>query len=314
MDKMNNKGITMIALIVTIIVLIVIASISMATMNGDFSLFGKTENAINNYEKAEKNELDAVNDILNRIPKYLVDKVEIGDYVNIGISYTNQMAFTAGYTESSTELTGWRVLSKNGSGASGTVTLVSAGVPLKFYHNYTLMNAQTAIDTYFNNLNTKITIVGSGAEGFTANGFSSNNLASIWASNNNINGATAHAMTTDELMTAYNSLTNQTKTISNIYYGNSSEYFLRTSVMLTYNSGMSTKAYDLLGNGLSYWLGGTSHATDYLWLGRIDGAVNLNYEYTLGVRPVISLKSGTEIADTAGEDGASVSTAYTIAK
>ena len=251
----NNKGITLIALIVTIIVLIIIASISMATMTGDFALLGKTENAIDNYEKSERNELDAVEDILNRAPKFLVDKVEIGDYVNIGISYTNQMPFADGYTESSIPLSGWRVLSKDGSGAAGIVTLVSAGTPILFYHpngGY----VESSVNNYLKNLNKTITIVSSGTQGFTSNGFSSNNLANVWASNKNINGVTAHALTTDELMVAYNILTAQNgKTINDIYWHTENEYFLKTSVMKATNADMSAKASDLLGIGMEYWLG-----------------------------------------------------------
>ena len=249
---------------------------------------------------------------------YLVDQVEIGDYVDIGIEYTNPTTPSTSYLSgTNTTMTGWRVLSKSGSGASGTVTLVTAGAPLRFYHNYNLMNAQTAIDTYFDNLNTEITLVASdsSAEGFTLNGFTGgNDLASIWSSNENIDGTTAHAMTTDELMTAYNSLTNQTKTISNIYYSNSLEYACRTSVMLTYNSSMSTKAYDLLGNGLNHWLGGVSKNTSALWVGGGSGGVDKDEDYTRGVRPVVSLKSGVQIAGDNTGTGADVSTAYKLAE
>lgn len=61
----------------------------------------------------------------------LADKVEIGDYVNYPVYYDNVNGST---------LKGWRVISKNidldGNPSPGTVNLVSAGVPLTYYHNY----------------------------------------------------------------------------------------------------------------------------------------------------------------------------------
>jgi hypothetical protein len=69
---------------------------------------------------------------------YLVDVVQIGDYVDIGVDYGNVMEFKSEYTLGGKELygekgpTGWRVLSKTGSGKNGYVTLVSAGTPLAF--------------------------------------------------------------------------------------------------------------------------------------------------------------------------------------
>ena len=65
---------------------------------------------------------------------YLVDNVEIGDYIDINIAYSN--VYNASYPyQNITEVnysstngpTGWRVLSKSGKGATGYVTIISAG-------------------------------------------------------------------------------------------------------------------------------------------------------------------------------------------
>ena len=62
-------------------------------------------------------------------PKKLSDVVEVGDYVNYPVDYTNVNGST---------YEGWRVLSKDvdidGNESIGTVNLVSAGVPLTYYH------------------------------------------------------------------------------------------------------------------------------------------------------------------------------------
>ena len=250
---------------------------------------------------------------------YLVDQVEIGDYVDIGIEYTNPGTFYPDYvsgTYASCGPTGWRVLSKSGSGSTGTVTLVSAGTPLQFYHP-SWEDAQSSIDNYLTTLNTTITLVSSGTQGYTANGFTAgtNNLTEIWSSNENIVASSAHPLTVNELMTAYNTLTNQSgKTIDDIWYNDSSEYACRTSVMLTYNSGMSAKAYDLLGNGITYWLGELSSDESSLWFVGSSGVVNYNDDVAYGVRPVVSLKSGVKIAGDNRGTGADVSTAYKLAE
>ena len=46
-QMINNKGITLVSLIVTIIILIVLSGISIATLTGDHSLIGKAENVRN---------------------------------------------------------------------------------------------------------------------------------------------------------------------------------------------------------------------------------------------------------------------------
>lgn len=66
--------------------------------------------------------------------EYLVDRVEIGDYVDIGINYKNVQNFNPEFTKTDTALTGWRVMSKSGSGDTGIVKLVSAGCPLTYCH------------------------------------------------------------------------------------------------------------------------------------------------------------------------------------
>ena len=59
----------------------------------------------------------------------LADKAQIGDYVNYPVYYDNVNGST---------MKGWRVISKNidldGNPSPGTVNLVSAGVPLTYYH------------------------------------------------------------------------------------------------------------------------------------------------------------------------------------
>ena len=50
--KSNSKGITLIALVITIIVLLILAGITIATLTGDNGIIGKAINAKNETNKA----------------------------------------------------------------------------------------------------------------------------------------------------------------------------------------------------------------------------------------------------------------------
>ena len=58
---------------------------------------------------------------------------------------------------------------------------------------------------------------------------------------------------------------------------------------------------------------GLSHSNDLWYVGGYCDVWRTSARER-AIRPVISLKSGVEISDTEGENGASVSTAYTLAK
>lgn len=53
----NNKGITLISLVITIIILLILAGISIATLTGENGLIARTQQAKTKNEEAEKNEL-----------------------------------------------------------------------------------------------------------------------------------------------------------------------------------------------------------------------------------------------------------------
>lgn len=113
------------------------------------------------------------------IREYLVDLVNIGEYVDIGINYQNEQKFIPNDDMFSTsELTGWRVLSKEGTGKDGIIKLISAGCPLTY--NHTFRDSDLSISN-LNNLNL-IEITNSG-KGFRKNGFDSNNLKELFSKN-----------------------------------------------------------------------------------------------------------------------------------
>lgn len=63
----GQKGITLVALVITIIVLIILAGVSIALVMGDNGLAAKARAGAQNYQNASKEEMKAINDILDTV-------------------------------------------------------------------------------------------------------------------------------------------------------------------------------------------------------------------------------------------------------
>ena len=66
----KNKGITLVALVITIIILLILAGISIATLQ-QTNLFGQAQRAGNETKNAAANESNTLNEYSNEINKYL---------------------------------------------------------------------------------------------------------------------------------------------------------------------------------------------------------------------------------------------------
>lgn len=252
----------------------------------------------------KKNNIDYIFKVYNNeimaIDKYLVDVVEIGDYVNTNIDYSNKQTFsTNSFIVSTVAPKGWRVIGKSGSGISGTVQLVSAGDPITYYM-YT--GVEKAIND-LSNLNRTIelsTATGLGKDNFRANGFSSNNLNEVFSNGKYIDMTKGiHALSTsyckydnaysnnsiDEVLEAYNTICNSNVQMDTVQ----GTYKLATSIMgLTIND----KTADLFSNGMDTWLGGASFSDRGLWKIDSGGLMTGNAYAVYGIRPVVSLEKG----------------------
>ena len=96
----ENKGITLVALVITIIILLILATISIQSLTNT-GLFGKAQEAKEKTQKAEENQAKTLNEYEDAMNEYLqgatgekaeklADKVKVGDYV----SYTPDTAST----------------------------------------------------------------------------------------------------------------------------------------------------------------------------------------------------------------------------
>lgn len=72
----GQKGITLVALVITIIVLLILAGVALATLSGQGNIIGNAENAVNQYQNtagADQNIINAVDEMLQ---KYLTNYME----------------------------------------------------------------------------------------------------------------------------------------------------------------------------------------------------------------------------------------------
>ena len=77
MKNLKDQGITLIALIITIVLLLILAGVTLATMNST-GLLSKTKMAKEAYEKSQANEMNALNEYEQTLDYY---KIKVGDEI-----------------------------------------------------------------------------------------------------------------------------------------------------------------------------------------------------------------------------------------
>ncbi len=135
----NIKGITLVALVVTIVVLLILAGVSINLVLGNNGIIAKAKDAETKSAEASQNDLkgmnaltEEMNNALGEKPKVDLTKYKIGDFVNyeydvVSSGYetpSTENGFGNQTIAQSTETLKWRIL--NIDEAKGTVDLVSA--------------------------------------------------------------------------------------------------------------------------------------------------------------------------------------------
>ena len=135
--KKTEKGITLVALVVTIVVLLILAGVSINLVLGNNGIIAKAKDAETKSAEASQNDLkgmnaltEEMNNALGEKPKVDLSKYKIGDYVNYTPN-TEKSESTVNQSESGTSeqkvakdaTLKWRIL--NIDEANGTVDLIS---------------------------------------------------------------------------------------------------------------------------------------------------------------------------------------------
>ena len=254
--------------------------------------------------------------------KYLVDNVEIGDYVDIGIGYENvdlalfnSQYVSGNYGENGP--VGWRVLSKNRFGVTGEITLISAGCPLEFWcSNNDLETSMPLLDDLYTTITTENisdNVQNVNDSSFAKNGFHNDNLVEVFDGCSFINKDYGiHGVTMDEIFDSYQALMGEEKNFKSFF--NNSDDSLLTSNLIRKNSEFNARAIDLLANGMDYGVSGFYKNNNYckvLANGKTKVINNDNSSLCL-VRPVITLKYNLVLDENNSGDASSKDLAYTI--
>ncbi len=381
----NRAGITLIALVITIIIMLILAGVSINVVVGQNGILGRARNSVTVYKEAKaKEEVQMAwtsaeteyynnmnsyigvskedyitKDVLDRCisdtgkilelsknsvghtikyksydsseeytfilydngyietSKFLVDKVAVGEYIDIGIDYNNELGDSAGKSN----FTGWRVIDRIGSGPDGYVKLISAGSPLSFYHGNG-NNGEYSI-SLLNDMYKELEHSSSSSCYFLATGFDSWDMTNIFTEAKYINTAKGiHAIgcgsgdnsTIGEIENLYQKVTGieTPKTIQELR--SIPNVMLNTNLQTIANSNWKEIYSDLLSIGSTYWIGGTQNSNRYLYIIASDSRIAASQGRAYGIRPVISLQNGVKISDNNLGDGSTVSSAWEISK
>ena len=93
MNKIREmKAITLVALVITIIVLLILAGVSISVIIGQDELIGKATSAANKYNEASINEAEGINVLMNQI-KNVIPSNKIKD-IKLETTYVGTRGFT----------------------------------------------------------------------------------------------------------------------------------------------------------------------------------------------------------------------------
>ena len=84
-QRISKIGITLIALIITIIVLLILAGVALATLTGEGSIIGNAENAVGKYNNSVLKEQQLLNEIEQLFKENINSDVEQGEPIEITI-------------------------------------------------------------------------------------------------------------------------------------------------------------------------------------------------------------------------------------
>ncbi len=269
---------------------------------------------------------------------YLVDKVALGDYVaydagtwSSTVAMPTTQGSLGGYTAGNNKGTsvtgntsGWRVLSKSGSGSTGTVTLISAGSPVSAYkagNSSSNMNRLvTALNNFASNNYLNATYASS-ARNMNTGDYSNANSAGV------LNIGAQYWLANSHQVQSY-SFSGSSYTGYRYYYYTDDGTYSGSSIRRKYYDGRSSGTtyygvYSINSSGSYYYQTTTNTSGSYkgtssrrlqIWSGRVsnsepDGSrlynsssgtlyyssstsVSQYGSATYGTRPVVVLKTG----------------------
>ena len=139
--KQKNKGITLIALIITIIVLLILAGVTINLTLGNNGIFKVAKQAARNYKEAEEKELGNLEDFANTINN-TINKVTAGSLVSQVTENDYGKTINYNVTVDGTTLNNWRIFYNDG---------INVYIILADYLDASLVPSETGLNTDIEN-------------------------------------------------------------------------------------------------------------------------------------------------------------------
>ena len=127
----NNRGITLVALIITVVIMLILAGVAIGSLTGD-GLFSKTRDAVGAYENATRTEAEQIQTLMNEINNYLTGE-------NGGEETDTTPPSTATISSSNVEAETFTLTATGADGESGIAKY-------EFYINNTLEKTVTTTE------------------------------------------------------------------------------------------------------------------------------------------------------------------------
>ncbi len=324
--KNNTKGITLIALVVTIIVLIILAGVSISMIVGDNGIITQAQRAARETANATVTSEEQMNVLVNELNGYLTEDEETSESLAEAITSTNY----GDYVDYPIDLNGdgdttndWRIFYNDGTHVfiiaadyvkNNSSYLDNAGTGMTPYNTYNLYwasapeTAQTVNPNILSLFKQSWTDYSTNKNGRCVStllntnnwdGFVDGNYADYA-----IGGPTIEMWVASYNAKGYTPLYTNTNTKG--YYVGNKETPTTTLYDLSSDRGYNDTLYfphqDKIDDCLGYWLASPSaFSTNHLMDVNFNGSVKSNnYFGSLGVRPVVSLISG--VTATQGEN------------
>ncbi len=313
-DPYKIHAITLVALVITVIILIILAGVSLNLALGQNGIFVKSKEAVDKYKDSAQQEQNEMDNLYNTLVGLTgggaggVDysQLKIGDYVNYPVKYDNVATWIngsdgkdKGYYPEDKYANKWRIISIDEE--NNEVKLVSAGVPLNYYHYNNSSTSVENLTTNFFNTNIKC---GKGIQEtpeknkFYQSGFKDGESGSYVADISKVEGMfknnltktgtngkpDVQSMTKDDLDAVYKEITKEEQETSSRTYVNGTEFKELLAIPCKENKSdkYATTWLDSAFNDLDLWV---VHYYGYV----SDGTFN-----AYGVRPIVSLESNVK--------------------
>ena len=309
----SEKGITLVALIITVVVMLILAGVAIAAVVDGDGLFSKTRQAAETYENATDEESYMLTNLIGQIDHYIKDEtngsgdiseeeekpiistISVGDFVNYDAGTWTEDDFNK-ITNSAGNPT------VNKSTSKPTMQGEFGGFTVGQSRN---INSTEYSSSYTPDESTgEITLISAGHPETYYHGYPNYSEASTnilknrdcsMYENEYAKSGSAHILTGQEAVEWYNKQFNTNYTLIDNNYSDST-FYMETFI--------NEEPINVLENGAYYWLA-SPYDANYLYIvSPYNRYVNYGYDASaLGVRILVSLKSDIQVKEATTTEG-----------